>query len=104
MRELGWLNSNSLPTEKFSFFFWLRWAASRILVPQPGFKPVPSAGEAQNLDHWTVREVPEKIYVQSTSSFIRQSTKYQPTHSPKQQLESTSLELGILDVRNAMMN
>ena len=32
--------------------------ACRILVPQPGIKPVPPAVEAWSLNHWTAREVP----------------------------------------------
>ena len=28
-----------------------------ILVPQPGIKPLPSAGEAWSHNHWTAREV-----------------------------------------------
>ena len=40
------------------FFFLLCHRACRILVPQPGIKPMPSAVEAQSLNHWTIREVP----------------------------------------------
>ena len=32
--------------------------ACGILVPWPGIKPVPPAMEAQSLNHWTTREVP----------------------------------------------
>ena len=32
-----------------------------ILVPRPGFKPVPPAVEAQSLNHWTAREVQENF-------------------------------------------
>ena len=45
------------PTFVF-FFFWPRHAACRILVPQPGIEPVPTALGAQSLNHWTAREVP----------------------------------------------
>ena len=31
------------------------------LVPQPGIKPSPFALEVQSLNHWTMREVPEKV-------------------------------------------
>ena len=31
--------------------------AGRILVPQPGIKPVPPAVEVWSLNHWTIREV-----------------------------------------------
>ena len=33
--------------------------ACGILVPQPGIKPAPPAGEVRSLNHWTTREVPE---------------------------------------------
>ena len=39
------------------FFFWSGCVACRILVPQPGIKPGHLALEAQNLYHWTTREV-----------------------------------------------
>ena len=42
----------------FSFFFFLAARAYRILVPQPGIKPMTLAVEAQSLNHWTTREVP----------------------------------------------
>ena len=29
----------------------------RILVPQPGIKPMPSTVEAGNLNHWETKEV-----------------------------------------------
>ena len=38
----------------------LLWAAPRgmqVLVPQPGIKPVPTAVEAQSLNHWNTRKV-----------------------------------------------
>ena len=40
------------------FLFRLCPVVCRILVPQPRIEPTPSAVEAQNLNHWTVREVP----------------------------------------------
>ena len=43
---------------QMSLFFFLG-AACRILVPWPGIKPVPPAMEAQSLNHWTTREVPQ---------------------------------------------
>ena len=36
----------------------LHHVSLRILVPQPGIKPVPSAIEAQSLNYWTAREAP----------------------------------------------
>ena len=41
----------------FLFFFLAANAACRILVPQPGIKPVPPTMEVQSLNHWTAREV-----------------------------------------------
>ena len=32
-----------------------------ILVPQPGIKPMPPAVEAQTLNYWTAREVPDMV-------------------------------------------
>ena len=39
--------------------FWLHRAACRILGPWTGIEPTPLAVEAQSLNHWTTREVPE---------------------------------------------
>ena len=41
------------------FFLWPCCEACGILVPPLGIKPTPSAVEAQSLNHWTTREVPE---------------------------------------------
>ena len=40
------------------FTFWSCCAACGVLVPRPGIEPAPTALEAQNLNHWTAREVP----------------------------------------------
>ena len=40
------------------FVFWLCLVACRILVPQPGIEPRPSAVKAQSPNHWTAREFP----------------------------------------------
>ena len=40
-------------------FFWLHSVACKILVPQPGIKPMPPAVEAPSLNKWTAREVPK---------------------------------------------
>ena len=49
-----------LPIHFLSFFFflWLHCVAHGILVPWPGIKLVLHAMKAQNLSHWTAREVP----------------------------------------------
>ena len=39
-------------------FFLATPQAHVILVPQTGIEPVPPAGEAGSLNHWTAREVP----------------------------------------------
>ena len=38
-------------------FFWPHHMACVILVPKPGIRLAPSAGEVQSLNHWTTREV-----------------------------------------------
>ena len=42
----------------FPFFSFSGQAACGILVPRSGIEPMPPALEAQNLNHWTTREVP----------------------------------------------
>ena len=37
--------------------------ACGILVPRPGIKPMPPALEAQHLNHWTAREVPQYLVI-----------------------------------------
>ena len=39
--------------------FWLHLMAGRILFPQTGFEPVPSAVQAWSFNYWTIREVPQ---------------------------------------------
>ena len=48
----------------FFFFF----SVCEILVPQPGIEPVPPAGEAWHLNHWTSREVYNLIFLCESSS------------------------------------
>ena len=44
-----------------------------ILIPQPGFEPIPPAVEVRSLNHWTAREVPKngfnKLMNLSNTSF-----------------------------------
>ena len=40
-------------------FFWLHPMAYGILVPQPGIKLMPPSLEAQSLNPWTARKVPQ---------------------------------------------
>ena len=40
------------------FVFWPCCTARGISVSQSGIEPMPHAVEAQNLNHWTAREVP----------------------------------------------
>ena len=42
----------------FPPFFWPCCATCGILVPRPGFEPVPPAVEVQSPNHWTAREFP----------------------------------------------
>ena len=46
------------PSALLFFFFWPCHTACRILVPQPGIKPVPLAVEAQSPNYWITREDP----------------------------------------------
>ena len=39
-------------------FYFSACMACGILVPQPGIKTTPPAGEMQSLNHWSMREVP----------------------------------------------
>ena len=43
--------------------FWPCHVAWGILVPRPGIEPVPSALEAQNLNHWTIKEIPSLVII-----------------------------------------
>ena len=45
----------------FYLFFWPQHAGILSVVPRPGIEPVPPAVEARSLNHWTAREVPERI-------------------------------------------
>ena len=49
----------------FFFFFSLGQVAFRILVLQPGIKPVPTAVEACSPNHWASSEFPEGIMFNS---------------------------------------
>ena len=41
----------------FFLFPWQHQATDKILVPQPGMEPTPSAGKVQSLQHWATGEV-----------------------------------------------
>ena len=40
--------------------------ACGILVSQPSIEPAPLGWEAQNLNHWTVREVPKNKFLNTS--------------------------------------
>ena len=42
--------------------FWLCYMECRILISQPGIKPMPTAMEAWNLNLWATREVPRFVF------------------------------------------
>ena len=44
------------------FFFWLCFAARRILVLWQGIKPMTPGLEAWSLNHWTTREFPPSLF------------------------------------------
>ena len=76
------MESWSLPPLLYLFiylfiYFWPRHTACGILVSQPGVKPAPPALQAQSLNQWTAREVPDflKINFLTTRSYcIAQGT------------------------------
>ena len=43
--------------------FWLCHVASGIFVPRPEIEHIPPALEAQSLNHWATREVPEHPFL-----------------------------------------
>ena len=43
------------------FFFFATPHGMWILVPQPGIESIPPALEVQNLNHWTIGEVPANV-------------------------------------------
>ena len=62
----------------FLFFFFLPHpVVCRILVPQPGIKPMPPAMRAQSLNHWTTREVPS-VYFEMISLLLSQTVQMKP--------------------------
>ena len=50
----------------FDFVFAFGHAACGILVSQPGTEPAPSPVKALSLNHWTAREVPIMIILNSS--------------------------------------
>ena len=50
---------------KNSDCFWLCHAAFRVLAPQPRIKLTSPAVEAQILNHWTARDVPRRVTLDS---------------------------------------
>ena len=52
-------------TQEFAFFLVVHHAACRISIPWPGIEPAPSALEAQSLNHWIARAVPEFAFLTS---------------------------------------
>ena len=63
---------------EFFFFFWMCYAAFRILVPWPGIKPLPPALRAQSLNHWTAREVSHGLEFQRWPFHIAGTLKLCP--------------------------
>ena len=70
----AWEGANpSVPPSQWPLFPFLflgcTGAACRVLVPQRGIKPVPPAVEAWGLNHWTSREVPGGLSLDSPYFF-----------------------------------
>ena len=47
----------------FIYLFWPHPTACKILVPWPESEPVSPAMEAQSLNHWATREVPQLAFM-----------------------------------------
>ena len=63
------------------FYFWWYHMVLGILVPWPGIKPVPSALEAQSLNQWITREVPDFIIIAVDLQNYLCDSKYFVSHS-----------------------
>ena len=49
-------------------FYYYYFLAHRILVPQARIKPLPPVVEAQSLNYWTTREVPD-FFIEMVETF-----------------------------------
>ena len=66
--------------------FWLHLKACGILVPQLGIKPTPPAVEAQILNYWTTREVPQSVFLSSVhivKSYLVHKAPSSPSPLPR---------------------
>ena len=70
-------------------------AACENLVPCPGIKPTPSALEAQNLNHWTTREVP-LLYFLNLQGWRFHNFPSNPSAHPQAERTLTLRELSCL--------
>ena len=59
--EMAWVGKEIVFFTDFLFFFRLCYAARGILIPPPGIELRPPALEAQSLNHWTTRKVPQML-------------------------------------------
>ena len=57
-----WHGIYTLNAKTSFFFFWPCHMACRLLVPQPGLEPGPSAVKASSPSHWTAREFPKTSF------------------------------------------
>ena len=57
-------------------FFWPYYMACGILVPQAGIKPMVHAVEAQNLNHWTTREVSSVQFLMKITILVNKEMCY----------------------------
>ena len=88
--------------------FWPHHEACRILVPRSGIKPKPPVVEAQNPNHWTVKEIPRfpsYTYTPSPLSIthltpILQDCLFKPYPLFQDQLHSHLLQKAVLTSPN----
>ena len=92
---LGRTVSKVIASRKSSWTFYFLaapCAACENLVPCPGIKPTPSALEAQNLNHWTTREVP-LLYFLNLQGWRFHNFPSNPSAHPKAERTLTLREL-----------
>ena len=82
----------------FFFFGHATHMACGILVPQPGIKPGPTAGEAQSLNHYTTREVPT-IALMVKPNGLKTTKKITPWNVANREWGKLSIQLTSLGTR-----
>ena len=83
------------------FLFWPYYAACRILVPQPGIKPVPLAVEVQSPNYWITREDPFRS-VQSLNRVWLFRTPWTAGHKASLSITNSWSLLKLMSIESVM--